>query len=379
MISFIIPSYNNLKHLKNVYTSIQKHAPLAEIILLDDGSIDNTWDWIQQQNCIKYRSETRVGHTILYDKGIELATNEIVGILHADMILGPNYVENILKHLTLGKVVCGTRVEPPLHPAAQEKIIMDFGLDFDTLNIPAFEEFCLHKQKEYKDQITKGMFAPWCLYKKDFQAIGGHDTLFAPFPCEDSDIFNRWILNGYEMIQSRDAFVYHLTCRGHRWTEGIKNDTPEFLYYQNRAIRNFIRKWGSSIKNDEFQHPIISHKYDIGFIVKNCNQQLLEALEPWCSTIYVDCNYDSYIAKEQLNTKFDLQERIKPYHNEKQNYILVEFDAFKFTQQSFNIIQNLADIISESGEVGTFELDCFKVDIINLTSFEKDLIKNLAN
>jgi len=125
--------------------------------------------------------------------------------------------------------------------------------------------------------------------------------------------------------------------------------------------------------------PIISHKYDIGFIVKNCNQQLLEALEPWCSTIYVDCNYDSYIAKEQLNTKFDLQERIKPYHNEKQNYILVEFDAFKFTQQSFNIIQNLADIISESGEVGTFELDCFKVDIINLTSFEKDLIKNLAN
>ena len=26
MISFIIPSYNNLKHLKNVYASIKKHA-----------------------------------------------------------------------------------------------------------------------------------------------------------------------------------------------------------------------------------------------------------------------------------------------------------------------------------------------------------------
>jgi glycosyltransferase involved in cell wall biosynthesis len=375
MISFIIPSHNNLRHLKNVYTSIQKHAPYVEVILLDDGSTDGTWEWIQQQNCIKYKSNERVGHTILYDKGIELATNEIVGILHADMILGSNYVENILKHLSPGKVVCGTRIEPPLHPSAKEKIIMNFGLDFDDLNIPAFEAFCLEKQIEFKDKTTRGIFAPWCLYKKDFQAIGGHDPLFAPFPCEDSDIFNRWILNGYEMVQSRDAFVYHLTCRGHRWTEGIQNDTPEFLYYQNRAIRNFIRKWGGGIRNDEYHHPIISHKYDVGFIVKNCSPQLLEFLEPWCSTIYVDCDYKSYIEKEQSNTKYDLWDRIKPYDNEKQNHILIDFDARYFTQSSFNILQQLSDIIAESGEIGEFELDCFKITISNLTSFEENLIK----
>ena len=82
MISFVIPSYNNLRHLKNVYASVKKHAPEAEVVLLDDGSNDGTWEWIQQQDCIKYRSEERVGHTILYDKGIELATNDIVGILH---------------------------------------------------------------------------------------------------------------------------------------------------------------------------------------------------------------------------------------------------------------------------------------------------------
>lgn len=41
-ISFIIPSYNNLQHLKNVYASIQKHAPDAEVVLLDDGSTDDT-------------------------------------------------------------------------------------------------------------------------------------------------------------------------------------------------------------------------------------------------------------------------------------------------------------------------------------------------
>jgi glycosyltransferase involved in cell wall biosynthesis len=105
MISLVIPSYNNLRHLKNVYASIQKHAPQAEVILLDDGSTDGTKDWIQQQACITYRSEERVGHTILYDKGIELATNDIVGILHADMIIGPLYIENMLKLTQMGAMI----------------------------------------------------------------------------------------------------------------------------------------------------------------------------------------------------------------------------------------------------------------------------------
>jgi len=262
MISLIIPSYNNLRHLKNVYASIQKHAPEAEVILLDDGSTDGSWEWMQQvesevNNKTRIiRSEKRVGHTILYDKGIELATNDIVGILHADMIIGPLYIENMLKHLQPGKVVCATRIEPPLHPEGKEKIIMDFGQDFDTLDIDAFEEFVMHKQEEELDKVTYGMFAPWILYKKDFQAIGGHDPLFAPFPYEDSDIFQRWILAGYELIQSRDAFVYHLTCRGHRWTEQVGQDDDYFKKVSERAARNYLRKWGTWVENNEYNRKL---------------------------------------------------------------------------------------------------------------------------
>jgi glycosyltransferase involved in cell wall biosynthesis len=374
MISLIIPSYNNLKHLKNVYASIKKHTPEAEVILLDDGSTDGTWEWIQKQDCIKYKSKERVGHTILYDTGIELATNKIVGILHADMIIGPNYIQNLIKHLKPLTVVCGTRIEPPLHPKGKEKIIKDFGLDFDTLNVEAFEKFVLEKQIEFKDQTTKGMFAPWILYKEDFQSMGGHDPIFAPFPYEDSDIFQRWILNGYELIQSRDAFVYHLTCRGHRWTEQVGKDDEYYKMVSNRASRNYLRKWGSWIKNDEFQYPIILPKYDIGFIVKNCNQQIIQHLEPWCSTIYVDCDYKEYINQEQTNTNYDLSERIYPYDNEKQNHILITFDGNRLTNESFNMIQLLPEIIHQTNDLGSFELDIFTIDIINLTTFENTLI-----
>jgi len=374
MISLIIPSYNNLKHLKNVYASIKKHAPEAEVVLLDDGSTDGTWEWIQKQDCIKYKSKERVGHTILYDIGIELATNKIVGILHADMIIGPNYIQNLIKHLKPLTVVCGTRIEPPLHPEGKEKIIKDFGLDFDTLNIEAFEKFVLEKQIEFKDQTTKGMFAPWILYKEDFQSMGGHDPIFAPFPYEDSDIFQRWILNGYKLIQSRDAFVYHLTCRGNRWTEQVGKDDEYYKMVSNRASRNYLRKWGSWIKNDEFQYPTILPKYDIGLIIKNCNQQILSLLEPWCSTMYVDCDYKEYINQEQINTSYDLSERIYPYDNEKQNHILIKFDGDKFNQSSFSLITMLPEIIQQTNDLGSFELDIFTIDIIDLTTFENTLI-----
>ena len=376
MISLIIPSYNNLQHLKNCYISIKKHAPNVEIILLDDGSTDNTWEWIKQQDCVKYRSKTRVGHTILYDEGIKLATNEIVGILHADMIIGPNYIENLLKHLKPQTIVCATRIEPPLHPPGKEKIIKNFGIDFDSLNIEEFENFCIITQNDFKNQTTKGMFAPWILYKSDFQAIGGHDPLFAPFPYEDSDIFQRWILAGYNLIQSRDSLVYHLTCRGHRWNNQIGKDDEYYQIVSNKAARNYLRKWGTWIKNDEYQYPIISHRYDISFVVKNCHYDALYNLEPWCNRIYIEDEKiaNLYIQNEQPNTKFDLNKKINNPHIK--GDIIIHFDIKdNITQQSYNIIQNLPDIITNSGYVGEFELDCFKFDIKNIKYYEDKLIQ----
>lgn len=386
MISLVIPSYNNLKHLKNVYASIQKHAPEAEVILLDDGSTDGTWEWMKErctedENLAILRVEERRGHTILYDMGIDYATNDIVGILHADMILGPNYIQNMLKYLQPGKVVCATRIEPPLHPEGKEKIIRDFGMDFDTLDVPAFEQFVAEKQVEHKDVVTQGMFAPWILYKKDFQAIGGHDPLFAPFPYEDSDIFQRWILAGYELVQSRDAFVYHLTCRGHRWNEQIGKDDDYFKVVSERAARNYLRKWGSWIKNNEYQYPTIVPKYNIAFVVHNCNLQMLELLEPWCDRIYIEDDMQvitiAYSEKEQPNTSYDLTKRVLTIgHNDPQgeNDIVVEFDAKQLGNHNFQYIQQLPEILKDSGEVGEHTLDIFKVSIYSLDEYQQNLI-----
>jgi glycosyltransferase involved in cell wall biosynthesis len=376
-ISLIIPSYNTEKHLINTYNSVRKYYKDVEMVIINDGSTDNTSKWLdnlEDNNVIKINSKERKGHTFFYDEGMRQATNEIVGIIHSDMIIGPNYIENTLKHLKRGKVVCATRIEPPIHPAGEEKIVMDFGMEYNDLKFNEFEKFCIEKSNELKDITTKGIFAPWVLYKEDHFAIGGHDQKFAPYGYEDSDIFNRWILAGYEMIQSRDAFVYHLTCRGHRWNKGVGIVNDDYESTMNRCARDFIRKWGDWIQNDKFQFPIIHPKYDIGFIVKNCNQQLLHALEPWCSTMYTDAEWMKYITLEQPNTKFYLRDRIKPLDNEKNNEILIQIDGANFTQQDFKIINQLSAIITDSGEIGSFKLNNLKIDIIQIKNHINELI-----
>jgi glycosyltransferase involved in cell wall biosynthesis len=361
-LTLIIPSSNNLRHLKNAYASIKKNAPEVTIIILDDASSDGTLQWanslVDDKIGMVYRSNHRVGHTILYDKGISFANTEVVGIMHADMILGPNYVENLLKHLERKTVVCATRVEPPLHPPGKEKIIADFGMDFDTLDISAFETFCV-----YADQTTNGMFAPWVIYKEDFVAMGGHDAIFAPFPYEDSDIFQRWMLHGYKLIQSRDSFVYHLTCRGHRWSEHVGIDDVFYKYASAKAGRNYLRKWGSWIENDEYQLPIIKPRYNIAYVIDNCTKDMLYHLEPWCDKIYVDQSLiEDYIKLEQPNTRLDMKLRVNPIDAPKDADVVIYLDANK--QVDGGLIQNMQKILKETSiEQGTYEYENMRIEV----------------
>lgn len=368
----IIPSYNTLGHLKNTYQSIKKYAPNVPMIIVDDASEDGTDIWLNNLNDDKLTviiDKERKGHTYWYDEGMRRAKTDIVSILHSDMIIGPNYFENMLKHLEKGKVVCATRIEPPIHPAGLEKHVQNFGMDYHDFVWDAFENFCIETSNNDKDVTTKGIFAPWILYKEDHFKVGGHDQRFAPYGYEDSDIFNKWILGGLEMIQSRDALCYHMTCRGHRWNEGVGIENADYKETMDKGRREFLRKWGEWIQNDSYQYPIINPKYNKGLVIENCNDQFIEMLEPWFDTLYVDCDYEPYIQKEQKRTVTDLLDRLKPYDNEKQNDIIVKIDTQKFTQQDYVYINQLSAIIQDSGKIGEFELGNLKISIMRIEEY----------
>ncbi len=391
-ISLIQPGRNNLKYLKWSYDSIRKNQGNheVEICVADDASTDGTWDWCVEMmdkdsnfKALKWDGPERVGHTILYDRLInEVATNDICMIYHADMYLCPGALDAIENELKEKTIVSLTRIEPPLHPDGPEKILKDFGVEPEEFNENGLLEFL--DSRVPNDDVTEGIFAPWAFWKSDFQEIGGHDPLYAPQSKEDSDIFNRFQLNGVKFTQTWHGCVYHMTCRGSRRNtvdkaKNIYEDSPEWLAQNMRSTRNFIRKWGSMVMHDSLMKPIIPPKYDIGFQVKGGNSQLLEILEPWCSTILLDDEMQiitsHYLDKEQPNTVINLKNKIKstPIDSLK-NEIIVTIDSTTFNNNDYNVIQQLPQIIKDSGEIGKFELGNLKINISKTTEYQNDLI-----
>jgi len=385
MITFCIPSKNNLRYLKSSIASIKKNSSQhSKIIVYVDASNDGTIEWLQA-NKVTYlvnETDTPKGIAYAYNRCIEAAKTDIVCMFHADMFMGKDFDRNILKHLKPKTVIAGTRIEPPLHPEGKEKIVKDFGMYPEDFTEESFNAFVQQEQETSKDQVTYGIFAPWACYKSELLQIGLHDELFHSYQ-EDSDIFNRMILSGMTCIQSRDALVYHLTCRGGQFQDGVEKVTTDSTFHimKENAARNYLRKWGNWVKNDEYQHPIIHPKYNVAFVIRNCNFEMLKAFEPWCDRVYINDEMQvitaHYLDDQQSNTKFDLSKRVYTigYNDPKaESDIILEFDIKQFTHESFNIIQQLPEILKESGEVGEFELDIFKITINSLTEYQNDLI-----
>jgi glycosyltransferase involved in cell wall biosynthesis len=321
-ITFCIPSKDNLRYLKSSITSIKQNSVLDnEIIVWVDSDNDKTEEWLKE-NQIKYLLNPKnkpQGIAAGYNRCIEEASNEIVCMFHADMFMGKGFDVNLIKHLQPKTVVAGTRIEPPLHPPGKEKIIQDLGMYPEDFN-----------EEKFNDIVSQIL------------EIGMHDEEFHSYH-EDSDIFNRFILNGMKLIQSRDALVYHLTCRGGKWIDGIEQVTNDTKFHDMtmRARKHYLKKWGCWIKNDEYQHPILSPVYNKQLIINNSNSNL-EQLKDW------------------FNGGKD---------------IIVKIDGNTFTQQDFVIIQQLNDIIKDSGDIGEFKLGNIKIKINNLKEHQENLIK----
>ena len=337
MISLIIPvTSNNKNYTDNLVKNIREIYPNeSEVEII-----------------VEINDNVTLG--INYNNAVSKAKGEKIILLHNDMIIKPGFVETMDKHITKNRITTYTRVEPPIYiDIYPGKVIQDFGYDLDSFNKEKFNSFNL--EENLIDGGSQLFFG--CL-KEDYIGIDGYT--FKMF-CEDDDLHLRYKLVGFEHKVS-SAHVYHFVSKTSRTT----NNYQQIEFNSNR---NFIRKWGS-------RNPKV--KYNIGFIVSNCNSQLLEVLEPWCDNISSDTNYKDYIEREQSNTKFNLKDRVRSYmfnDKEKPNNILVEFDATQLNNTNFQIIQQLPEIIQESGEIGEFELDIFKITIKSLETYEHNLIK----
>ena len=382
-ITFCIPSKDNLRYLKTCIPSIRKNAYRGDhdIVVFVDQDNDGTINWLNEakrEYDLKFiinpkLNKERFGIGKAYDACIKEANTEVVMVFHADMMLGKHADKKAFDLLESKTAVCSTRVEPPLHPNAGEKILRDFGMWPEEFKEEAFDEFV---QREIQsDKVTEGIFAPWMVYKKDFLAIGGHDPILKSCR-EDSDVFNRMLLAGFNFKQPWNSLVYHLTGRGAGSFSGDEERHKAWQNEMNNSTKEFIRKWGSNVLHEPLMKPIVAPKYNIGIIVVNCNEKLIEVLEPWCDLLRVDCDFTNYIKEEQSNTAYDLSERvIKSQNDSKSTDIFITVDGEKFSNEDFQYIQQMSQIIEQSASEGeVYQLGNLTVKVTKKKEYQQNLI-----
>jgi glycosyltransferase involved in cell wall biosynthesis len=85
LISCVIPCFNGERYLDECIGSIlaQTHRPL-EVIVVDDGSTDGSADVVRRYPGIRYHHQANAGPAAACNRGVALATGELIAFLEQD-------------------------------------------------------------------------------------------------------------------------------------------------------------------------------------------------------------------------------------------------------------------------------------------------------
>jgi glycosyltransferase involved in cell wall biosynthesis len=86
-VSIIIPAYNRLWCLPRAINSCLGTKCLTEIIVVDDGSTDGTWEWLVKQDNVVKIKQANQGQTYAINKGVTLAQGKYIRFLDSDDFL----------------------------------------------------------------------------------------------------------------------------------------------------------------------------------------------------------------------------------------------------------------------------------------------------
>ncbi|MDB5086969.1 MAG: hypothetical protein JWR09_963 [Mucilaginibacter sp.] len=94
-VSIIIPTYNRLWSLPMAVASCFASQLTIEVIIIDDGSIDGTWAWLQQQANIIAIKQQNMGKDWAVNAGFALANGKYIRFLDSDDWLLPGSTDKL--------------------------------------------------------------------------------------------------------------------------------------------------------------------------------------------------------------------------------------------------------------------------------------------
>lgn len=386
---------NTLEYVKLLLRSLQTNLDSDEhqIIVFVDSDNEGTLEYLQSIKpqfkdllIIKNELPVPIGYQRNKTLLTEYAKHDIISYLQSDMVVGPHYDTELLKHVKKGRILSATRVEPPLHGQSPITITKDFGVAPETFNMDLWNAF---SNSVKRDELVNFFFAPITYYKEDWLELGGYDTVFRRAR-EDSDFVQRCLHAGIELVQTFSANVYHFTCvssRGKNWFDANNQGAQHRATIQKQAddieLRRFVRKWGT------FNHGGDKlYKLDTDVVVKNyLNLQTIYNLEPFFTRVWLEKEQDKAELMSAYTTHDGPANYLLNYTDEQwaiykhlyrtEDYnqifcvgepteysikVTIDFGKITNTNQFLNNLQNMYDMLKDC-DPATYELDGILVEV----------------
>jgi glycosyltransferase involved in cell wall biosynthesis len=288
MITFCVSTYNNLEYLKWCIPSVRKNAYFKDstFIVHAENCTDGTNEWLEEvQN--QYNLEIYIEPQFKPARGIGGGMNfcadkvktEYIIFLQSDFYVAENFdlalYQEIQKYSD-PTIVSSWRIQPNVFND-NERVgtiftpLNVFGAYFDDFNESYFLEYSKTFSEINDIQVKRGEGAGgYIIKKKDWDYIGGNDSLFAPTSWEDMDLFIRMQNEKFNFTQTTKSVIWHFAGRGsHRLEENNGQSCQRQKETEQINASKFLHKWGQYplFDNLNFVKPIPSTKnrmiYDI--------------------------------------------------------------------------------------------------------------------
>ena len=242
VISIITPTLNRAQLIETAIQSVlDQHYPNVEHIIIDGGSTDGTLDVLSKYPKLKVVSEPDKGMYDALNKGIALASGEIIGILNSDDYYAPKVFTSIAQYFSAENV---------------DAVAGQVGIVDITKGIMASS--ITHNPGNGENLIRHSILEPpyinsYFLTKSVFQRIGLFDTQYKI--ASDRDFMLRFALGHFKIVVVDDPVYYYLQHSGSMtigYTETkyrkmvdehlllSKNYIKSLSEYPNLLLRSFV-------------------------------------------------------------------------------------------------------------------------------------------
>lgn len=207
--SVVIPSYNGMNLLKRFLTTIIPKFDVPgqdEILVVDDGSTDGTKAWLKSSfpHICLLRSTRNQGFAAACNLGVAGARNNIVILLNNDveiLLFDKEHLVELFHDKRLFAVAFDMRQGH------------DHSLSYANRIYPIWNkgllQFSLDNRLYGAGPSFYACGGGMALDRDKFLALGGFDSLFAPYYWEDTDLSYRAWKIGYQVLFSNRIRLAH--------------------------------------------------------------------------------------------------------------------------------------------------------------------------